>query len=145
MAATLEPARADLLDRLCGLATSFVSAGEAPGIAEFIRRYYADVALDDLESRRVEDLAGAARAHWRLASKRGAGAAVVRVGNPAAGADGWQSPHTVVEIVTDNMPFVVDSITVELERHGLGVALVVHPVVAVRRDGDGNLLGVADG
>jgi glutamate dehydrogenase len=145
MAATLEHARTDLLDRLCGLASSFVSAGEAPGIDEFIRRYYADVALDDLESRRVEDLAGAARAHWRLASQRVVGVPKVRVSNPAAGTDGWQSPHTVVEIVVDDMPFLVDSITVELERHALAVQLVVHPVVEVRRDPDGNLLGPGPG
>jgi glutamate dehydrogenase len=145
MAATLEHARADLLDRLCGLASAFVSSGEAPGIDEFIRRYYADVALDDLESRRVEDLAGAARAHWRLAARREAGAALVRVTNPAAGTDGWQSPHTVVDIVTDDMPFVVDSITSELERHGRAVQLTVHPVIDVRRDDNGNLLGVSTG
>ncbi|MDQ1466587.1 MAG: glutamate dehydrogenase, partial [Actinomycetota bacterium] len=144
MAATLEDARADLLDRLCGLATAFVAAGEAPGLAEFIRRYYADVALDDLESRRVEDLAGAAQAHWRLAARRERGRPVVRVSNPTAGTDGWQSPHTVVEIVVDDMPFLVDSVTVELERHGLAVQLVVHPVVVVHRDGDGNLLGLTD-
>ena len=143
MAATLEDARADLLDRLCGLATAFVAAGEAPGIADFIHRYYADAALDDLESLRVEDLAGAAQAHWRLAARRPAGAPLVRVSNPASGTDGWQSPHTVVEIVSDDMPFVVDSITVELERHGLAVQLVVHPVVVVRRDDNGNLIGLA--
>jgi glutamate dehydrogenase len=145
MAATLEPARSDLLDRLCGLATSFVAAGEAPGIAEFIRRYYAEVSLDDLEARRVEDLAGAARAHWRLASRRQRGEIVVRVSNPGAGTEGWQSPHTVVEILTDDMPFIVDSVTVEVERHGLAVQLAVHPVVDVRRDDEGNLLGVASG
>jgi glutamate dehydrogenase len=143
MAATLEDARADLLDRLCGLASAFVAAGQAPGIAEFIRRYYADVALDDLESRRVEDLAGAAQAHWRLAARRERGAALVRLSNPAAGTDGWQSPHTVIEIVVDDKPFLVDSVTVELERHGLAVQLVVHPVVALQRDADGNLLGPA--
>jgi glutamate dehydrogenase len=145
MAATLEPARSDLLDRLCGLATAFVAAGEAPGIAEFIRRYYAEVSLDDLESRRVEDLAGAARAHWRLASQRRPGEILVRVSNPGAGTEGWQSPHTVVEILTDDMPFIVDSVTVEVERHSLAVQLAVHPVVDVRRDDEGNLLGVAGG
>ncbi len=90
MAATLEDARADLLDRLCGLATAFVSTGEAPGIAAFIHRYYAEAALEDLESLRVEDLAGAAQAHWRLAAQRKPGVPIVRVGNPAAGTDGWQ-------------------------------------------------------
>ncbi len=145
MAATLEDARTDLLDRLCGLATAFGPAGEAPGIAGFIRRYYADVALHDLESRRVEDLAGAAQAHWRLAARREHGSALVRVGNPAAGTDGWQSPYTVVEIVVDDKPFLVDSVTVGLERHGLAVQLVVHPVVVALRDDEGNLLGLADG
>ena len=42
------------------------------------------------------------------------------------------------------MPFIVDSVTVEIERHGLAVQLVVHPVVDVRRDADGNLLGVPE-
>ena len=47
---------------------------------------------------------------------------------------GFGSPHTVVDIVTDDMPFVVDSVTTEVIRHGLGLHLTVHPVVPVRRD-----------
>ena len=50
---------------------------------------------------------------------------------------GWQSTHTAVEIVTDDMPFLIDSVSMELNRRGCGVHLIIHPVLAVRRDADG--------
>ena len=144
MVSTVDAERTALVERVSGLATAYVSAGEPPGLPDFIRRYYGAVAVDDLTARRMEDLAGAARAHWRLAADRAPGTAVVRVGNPNTQTDGWQSPHTVVEIITDDMPFLVDSVTMELDRHGLGLQLAVHPIVRVRRDDTGRLLGLAD-
>ena len=54
------------------------------------------------------------------------------------------SPHTVVEIVTDDMPFLVDSVTMELDRQGYGIDLVIHPVMRVRRDADGQLIEVLE-
>ena len=51
--------------------------------------------------------------------------------------DGWDARHTIVQIVNDDMPFLVDSVTMELERHDLGLHLVVHPIVRVERDRDG--------
>src|SRR5919108_43358 len=55
---------------------------------------------------------------------------------------GWQSGHTVVELVCDDMPFLVDSTTMELSGHGTGIHLLIHPVVRVRRDADGELVAV---
>ena len=57
-----------------------------------------------------------------LPSSAPPGEAKVRVYNPDFEQHGWQSPHTVIEIVTDDMPFIVDSVTMELERHGYGIA-----------------------
>jgi glutamate dehydrogenase len=73
-------------------------------------------------------------AHWRLARRRTQGQALVQVYNPAYEEHGWRSPHTVVEIVTDDMPFLVDSVRMALNRHGLSVHLIIHPVIPVRRD-----------
>ncbi len=53
--------------------------------------------------------------------------------------DGWRSEHSVVEIVTDDMPFLVNSVTAELNRRDLTVDLIVHPVLRVRRDEHGQL------
>ena len=58
----------------------------------------------------------------------------MRVYNPDFEQHGWQSPHTVIEIVTDDMPFIVDSVTMELGRQGYAIDLVIHPVIRVRRD-----------
>ena len=145
MAASSGIERDALVERAAGLADAYVTAGEPPGLAALIRRYYAEVAPDDLAERRVEDLTGAARSHWLLGAHRRPGDAIVRVSNPhPGGALGWSSPHTVVEIVTDDMPFLVDSVTMEIDRHGLGLQLVVHPIVKVRRDRDGNLIGLVE-
>jgi glutamate dehydrogenase len=68
----------------------------------------------------------------------------VRVYNPDRERDGWHSPHTVIEIVSDDMPFIVDSVTMELSRQGYGIELIIHPVIRVRRDHRGELVGLLE-
>ena len=82
----------------------------------------------------ADHLARAALAHWRLGAQRAAGDADRRGPQPHGRSEGWDSPHTVVDIVNDDMPFLVDSVTMALDRHDLGIHLVVHPVLEVRRD-----------
>ena len=63
------------------------------------------------------------------ARDREPGEARVRVYNPTFEQHGWQSPHTAIEIVSDDMPFLVDSVSMELSRRELGIHVLVHPVV----------------
>src|SRR5207237_4637090 len=81
---------------------------------------------------------------WNLARERQPGRPVVHVYTPRFDVDGWQSTHTVVEIVDDDMPFLVDSVSMELNRHGLGIHLVIHPTMNVRRDDAGQMIDVVD-
>src|SRR5205807_10654003 len=97
-----------------------------------------------LADRSPLDLYGAALAHWNLAATRASGAAKVKVYNPDFEQNGWSSPHTVIEIVSDDMPFLVDSVTMELGRQGYAIDLVIHPVIRVRRDPEGQLLEVVE-
>src|SRR5207244_5009019 len=69
----------------------------------------------------------------------------VHVYTPRAEEHGWQSTHSVVEIVTDDMPFLVDSISMALTGRGIAIHNFVHPMLEVRRDGEGRLLSVEDG
>ena len=112
--------------------------------AEFVRQYYHWVPAKDLADRNPLDLCGAVVAHWRTAKRREPGEAKVVVYNPDLERDGWHSPYTVVEIVSDDMPFIVDSVTMELSRQGYGIELIVHPVIRVVRDGDGDLTEVLE-
>ncbi len=114
----------------------------AADAAEFVRQYYGQVAAEDLAERSVEDLYGAALSHLHHARRFEGGAPKLRVYNPRVDEHGWQSTHTVIEIVNDDMPFLVDSITMEVNRQGLTVHLILHPVMKVRRDADHQWLEV---
>ncbi|MEO8306099.1 MAG: NAD-glutamate dehydrogenase [Betaproteobacteria bacterium] len=113
------------------------------GVLErFVARYYGQVDPEDMNERTAADLYGAALSHWNFARHRERGHTRVRVFNPSI-EDGWQSTHTIVEIVNDDMPFLVDSVTMEVNRHGLTLHLIIHPIVSVLRSADGKLVEVA--
>ena len=115
--------------------TALVRAKVAPeqrdALVAFVRDYYGQVDPDDLAERQLADLYGAALSHWNFARKREPGRARVRVFNPTIEEHGWQSTHTIIEIVNDDMPFLVDSVTMEVNRHGLTLHLIVHPIIDV--------------
>ena len=136
-----------VVDAVVALATERSPAGGtmAPDAAAFVRRYYERVAAEDLVDDRPDDLYGAAMAHRQAARCGPPAPPIVRIYNPEVDTDGWQSPHTVVDIVTDDMPFLVDSVTMVLAAHHLGVHVVVHPIFDVARDDDGRFVGLGEG
>jgi glutamate dehydrogenase len=116
-------------------------AAQQPDLERFVRAYYEHVPADDLLGRDDLDLYGAALAHWHLLRVRQPGEIKVHVYNPNLEEHGWESPHTVIETVTDDMPFLVDSVSMEVARRGASMDLVIRPLVEVRRDDEGRLLG----
>ncbi len=112
----------------------------------FVAEYYARTAPEDIEGRSVEDTYGAAMAHLSFARHRTPGQPLVRVYSPEQDTHGFASPFTIIEIVNDDMPFLVDSLSNEIARQELGLHLALHPVLRVRRDTAGELIEVlADG
>jgi len=109
-------------------------------LAALLGHYYHRAPPEDLAAADRGDLRGAVIAHRNFAKVRAAGEALCRIYNPQRERDGWRSAGTVLEIVTDNMPFLVDSVSIALNRHGLTIHLTIHPVVHVARDSGGNLL-----
>jgi glutamate dehydrogenase len=138
-----EELEAALIDDVCSRVREKVRDDEAPQVEEFVRQYYRRVPPEDLVGRSQLDVYGAALAHWNFMYRRAPGEPKVRAYNPQFEQHGWQSPHTVVEIVSDDMPFLVDSVSMELGRHGYGIHLLIHPVIGVRRDDDGDIVEVA--
>ena len=140
-----EPAPAgigSIIDALLALVRDRVPAEQVETVSSFAREYYAGASSDDLGRRATVDLYGAALAHWSFARQRRPGDPKVRVYNPQPQQHGWQSTHTIVEMVTDDMPFLVDSVRMALNRRGLTTHLVIHPVMRVCRDPAGTLLAV---
>ncbi|MDK1473878.1 NAD-glutamate dehydrogenase [Streptomyces sp. 549] len=150
MQTKLDEAKADQLVRAAQVAEGSqtgslpVQGLDARALRAYLQRYYLHTAPEDLADRDPVDVLGAALSHHRLAQERPQGTANVRVYTPTVDENGWTCTHTVVEVVTDDMPFLVDSVTNELSRHGRGIHIVIHPQVVVRRDVTGRMLEVLD-
>jgi glutamate dehydrogenase len=139
----LEDAKDELLRNAAATAAD-MPGGEHMSVEEalaYLRLYYRHVAPEDLLNHTPVDVSGPAISHYRLAGYRPQGRALVRAYTPAAEESGWDSGHSVIEVVTDDMPFLVDSMTMELERHGIGTHMVIHPQMRIRRDMTGTMLG----
>ena len=97
------------------------------------------VATEDLVERSADAMAGLVNAMRELAQQRLPDQTLVRVFNPETSEHGWTTPHTIVQVCTDDMPFLVDSVTAAIAGAQHLVDLVIHPQVAVRRDESGLL------
>jgi glutamate dehydrogenase len=140
-----EQTHAERLEAVLALVRKRAPKGERADVETFVRRYFQRVAADDLAEHALEDLFGAALSHWDFARQRTPGSERLRVFNPDMGEHGWQSTHTVIEIVTDDMPFLVDTVTMAVNRRGLTLHRFGHPIVSVARDARGRRCAQADG
>ncbi|CAG9172213.1 NAD-glutamate dehydrogenase [Cupriavidus respiraculi] len=143
---------AETVDRMTRLLAELVeyARGRLPSttfalVEPFLRHYYDLTDIEELQRREIADLYGAVMAHWQTAQRFVSGTARVRVYNPDLEQHGWHSDHTVVEIANDDMPFLVDSVTMEINRHGLSLHSAIHPVFRVWRGADGAIAKVALG
>src|SRR6267142_2742037 len=132
--------RVALIERIARAASGSGGRNELP--QRFLRAYFHGVADEDLAERTPRQLAKAALAHLAFAARRAPGRSLVRVFNPDAHRDGFESAHTLVLTVTDDMPFLVDSLGMAFSRAGLAVHLIVHPVLQARRDRRGHLIDI---
>ena len=144
MSARQKELKAEQISKIAALARRRMAGADGEMFEAFASRYYAGVQASDLANRNEEDLYGAALSHWRLAHRRPPGAPIVRVYNPALERDGWHSDYTVIAMVNDDMPFLVDSTSAYLVGEGLQVHQVVHPVIGVARDSQGIITSIGD-
>ncbi|QKV94633.1 NAD-glutamate dehydrogenase [Streptomyces sp. NA02950] len=151
MQTKLDEAKAELLTRAARVAENSPAGGHTPvqgpgpeTLNDYLQHYYLHTPPEDLADRDPVDVFGAALSHYRLAESRPQGTANVRVHTPTVEEHGWTCSHSVVEVVTDDMPFLVDSVTNELTRQGRGIHVVIHPQVIVRRDITGKLIELLD-
>jgi glutamate dehydrogenase len=142
MSLNAEERKADLVDRLAAEARSRVATDLAESAEQFVRRYFAIVSPDDIIYTSFDTLLGGALSLFEFGSVRKPGVPKVRLFNPTPEANGWGLEHTVVEIINDDMPFLVDSVTAEIARTDRKIHLLLHPVVRVRRDLNGGRLEV---
>jgi glutamate dehydrogenase len=143
MALKLDGRKSETIEQICAIVAQRMKGKAATQAAAFVRGLYATMPPDDVADYSVEALYGMAVSLWKFSQQRSAGAPAVRVYNPRPEEHGWKSNHTIIEIANDDMPFLVDSVTAELNYLGLTVHLVIHPIFTITRDADGALKSLA--
>src|SRR5690242_1148412 len=144
MALTAEQRKVDLVDRLASEARARVASHLADSVEHFVRRFFAYVAPDDIIYTSVDTLLGSALSLYEFGADREPGHAKVRLFNPTVEKNGWSLEHTVVEIVNDDMPFLVDSVSAEIHRRERKIHLLLHPVIRIVRDAGGKRVEITD-
>ncbi len=128
------------MDLLAGEIRARLPEAQATPILEFATLHLRMVPLEEVQGRRLADIYGAIVACWHFLQEFDGASPKIQVFNPDLEVHGWQSTHTVIAILQRNMPFVVDSVRMVLNRLELKVFGIQHAVYHVRRDAGGRLL-----
>ncbi len=134
----------EIIEDVVSMMKNQIEEGQRAMLEKFIRKYYRNIAAEDLVDSEAVNLYGAVLGHWNFAHSRKTGISRVRIYNPQFEEHGWQSTHTVVEIINDDMPFLVDSVRTALNARSLTTHLVIHPVVNIRRDSNGKIVDILE-
>ena len=132
-----DKSKQSLLEQVKSTLGSRASAARTEQAHYYAEAFFRRVPLEELSRETPVALAAIVKAQIRFISKRPPGEALIRVFNPTKEKQGWESPHTIIEMVNDDMPFLVDTANVAMAELNLGVHLMVHPVIHVERDKQG--------
>jgi len=99
----------------------------------FTKTYYANVAPEDLIEPPLESLISSVFSMWEFCHNRAPGQIKIRIYSKKQKMKGHPLSQTIVEIVNDNMPFLVDSVTGAINSLGYSTHLVIHPVMKIER------------
>lgn len=106
-------------------------------------KYFADIDDADLTARDATEWAAIIQNHLLFAQAFQSGAPKMRIYTPKRADQGWESPCTVIEFINNDMPFLVDSIAMEINRQGIAIQQIAHPIYAATRDVHGALTALA--
>ncbi|HET7300829.1 MAG TPA: NAD-glutamate dehydrogenase [Oleiagrimonas sp.] len=114
-----------------------------PEAQNFVSSFFARTAPGDVQLHNASVWAALLSDLFEFVRQRDAGTAKVRVFNPEQEANGWHAMTTVVQVITDDSPFLVDSVSMAITERHLDTHVVIHPVLSVARDKKGVLTSLS--
>ncbi|GGC02583.1 NAD-specific glutamate dehydrogenase [Marinobacterium zhoushanense] len=122
-----------ILNQLVEMITARVPERDQQPVIDFMQQYYRVSPLEELAERSLDNLYGATLSCWEHLQQWDGGNQKVHVFNPDLERHGWHCGHTVIQILHRDMPFLVDSVRMELNRRGLSIHIVHSGVISVER------------
>ena len=123
-----------ILSNIAKLIHQKVEGDIAPLIEQFSHLLYDNMSSFDLEGRNDSDMYGAVLSLWRSLNEHKDDAPVIQVFNPSVSENGWKSNHTVIEVIVQDMPFLVDSLRIALNRLDLSPHLMLNAPLKIVRN-----------
>ena len=136
-------ARQQIIDAILASRANTPSLKKKSDVARYLRQYFANVPYEDLEGRSPSVMARVALDHLEFGAVKKPREALLRIFNATEKEHGYKSAFTFVEMINDDMPFIVDSVAAAIHRQDLGVHITVHPIISVTRDRKGKLTAIA--
>ena len=131
--------KASFIDQMTQAIMAHHRGEEAQALIDFVALFYDQYPVTELNGRKVSDVYGASFANWHFVQEKPSKRAKVRVYNPTLEQDGWLSSHTIVSVMHNDMPFLVDSIRMEMNRRNIAIHSVKSTIAFVQRDAAGNI------
>ncbi|WP_426417560.1 NAD-glutamate dehydrogenase [Aestuariirhabdus sp. LZHN29] len=139
---TIKQQKLDTIDQLKQRIHDQLPTDQREPVLALADLYFRESISRDLISTPQDELEGALLCLWDCMRQRVPGEPRIRIYNPSFEEHGWHCPHTVIEVITDDMPFLISSLTMELMRRELTLHRITHPVIACKRDDKGQLIAV---
>lgn len=140
-----EPVVPVLLEKVYQLIQDKLEIAQKPLVTQLAKHLYNNISQDDLIHRNDSDLYGAVVSLWHHISETQFSDISVRVFNPSLSRHGWQSTHTIVEIVVPDSPFLVDSTKMALTRLGLTCHFMLNGPTQLGRSSEGKITSLNQG
>ncbi|MDG1731557.1 MAG: NAD-glutamate dehydrogenase [Thalassotalea sp.] len=137
--ASLDKKSSVLLKNVAKLIQEKVPSDTAPLLEQFTSLLYSNISNDDLAGRNDSDVYGATLSLWKALNAQKEDQAFIRVLNPEVSKHGWKSSHTVIEVIIKDMPFLVDSTRIALNRLGLSPHLILNCPLNIARGYNGSV------
>ncbi|NGN96691.1 NAD-glutamate dehydrogenase [Grimontia sp. S25] len=133
-----------LLEKVYHLIAEKLDKTQQPLVETLAKRILGPISDDDLQERNESDLYGAVISLWHHLNAFEQDKVFVKVFNPTLSGDGWQSTHTIVEILTPDAPFLVDSVRMALNRLDIASHLMLNGPLSVEKDAKGSVKAIGD-
>ncbi|MGL1956214.1 MAG: NAD-glutamate dehydrogenase [Colwellia sp.] len=132
-----------ILTNVAQLIQQKVPQDTAPLVEKFANLLYSNISAQDLSGRNDSDMYGATLSLWSSLNEHKNDVPVIHVFNPSVSTNGWNSSHTIIEVIIKDMPFLVDSLRIALNRLGLSPHLMLNSPLKMLRDKTGNIVKLA--
>lgn len=135
----------EFLEEFNHYAASKLNGAELASLQRLAKKFFSHYPLEELVGRRLSDVFGSLYQWWQFIQGYDRQQPKIRLFNPNLIEDGWVCPHTALVVLQKDMPFLVDSIRIELNRRNIAIYTIKSTVLSVVRDGSHRLVELIEG